>query len=380
MSILFTCTECEGQLQAPGNLRGAPVKCPHCEKFIRVPDTPPPPGSKEKEGLSQSVVRKITEAAGVERIRGFDVRAFFSEVFRRHPEESIDNHFTVGSPATTPPLSEIATSWPRPWVFFRVFVGAIVLHLLFSQGYVRTNNPNLIPGLILVGSFAVPMAMLILFFEINIRRNVSAYQVLRLMLVGGVISIMVSLFFFSVSAKTRIDDWLGHSVVGIVEEAAKVLALLIVVNQRRFDYTHNGLLFGAAVGTGFAAFETAGYALQALLDSETTQEGVSKANDVLFLRGLLSPLAHIVWTAICGAALWRVKREKRFRLSHLFHPNFVRVFTIAVLLHMAWNSSWQGLLKFAGIGLVAWIIVLGFIQTGLREIAIEKANQRADLS
>ncbi|MEM1295027.1 MAG: PrsW family intramembrane metalloprotease [Verrucomicrobiota bacterium] len=372
MSILFTCNQCEGQLQAPGNLRGAPVKCPHCGEFIRVPDTPPPPGSKEKEGLSQSVVRKITEAAGVERIRGFDVRAFFSEVFRKHPEESIDNHFTVGSPSTTPPLSEIETSWPRPWVFFRVFVGAIVLYLLFSQGYSRTQNPNLIPGLILVGSFAVPMAMLILFFEINVRRNVSAYQVLRLMLVGGVISIMVSLFLFSLSEKTSIDDWLGHSVIGLAEEAAKVLALLVVVNQRRFDYTHNGLLFGAAVGTGFAAFETAGYALQALL----TSQDIRQVYDVLFLRGLLSPLAHIVWTAICGAALWRVKRERRFRLSHLFHPNFLRVFTIAVLLHMTWNSSWQGLVKFAGIGLIAWVIVLGFIQTGLREIAIEKANQR----
>tara|TARA_R110002096_G_scaffold16106_36_gene55268 strand:- start:315 stop:1340 length:1026 start_codon:yes stop_codon:yes gene_type:complete len=337
-----------------------------------VPDTPPPPGTKEKEGLSQSVVRKITEAAGVERIRGFDVRAFFSEVFRKHPEESIDNHFTVGSPATTPPLSDISTRWPQPWVFFRVFVGAIVLYLLFSQGYSRTGNPNLIPGLILVGSFAVPMAMLILFFEINVRRNVSAYQVLRLMLVGGVISIMVSLFLFSLSEKTRVDDWLGHSVVGLAEEAAKVLALLVVVKQRRFDYTHNGLLFGAAVGTGFAAFETAGYALQALLMSQD----IRQVYDVLFLRGLLSPLAHIVWTAICGAALWRVKRDRRFRLGHLFHPNFLRVFTIAVLLHMAWNSSWQGLLKFAGIGLVAWIIVLGFIQTGLREIAIEKANSR----
>ncbi len=372
MSILFSCNHCQGQLQAPGNLRGAPVKCPHCSEVTRVPHTPPPPGEKEKLGLSQSVVRKITEAAGVEQIRGFNVGAFFSEVFRKHPQEAIDDHFTLGSPATTPPLHEIETSWPRPWVFFRVFMGALVLYLLFTQGYERSNgNPNLIPGLIIVGSFAVPMAMLILFFEVNVRRNVSVYQVLRLMLAGGVLSILASLFLFSVSQRTAADDWLGASVVGLVEETGKVLALLLVVGQRRFDYTHNGLLFGAAVGTGFASFETAGYAMQALPNQQ-------QVYDVIFARGVLSPLAHIVWTAMCGAALWRVKRGRRFRLGYLLHPNFLRVFVIAVLLHMAWNSPWPAILKFVGIGLIAWIIVLGFIQTGLKEIAMEKAGVEGD--
>jgi len=55
---------------------------------------------------------------------------------------------------------------------------------------------------------------------------------------------------------------------------------------------------------------------------------------------------------------------------------FLRVFLIAVVLHMAWNLPVHGLLPFhasyLALGAVAWIIVLAYIQDGLKQLRTEK--------
>jgi RsiW-degrading membrane proteinase PrsW (M82 family) len=129
---------------------------------------------------------------------------------------------------------------------------------------------------------------------------VSLYQVLRLVFAGGIFSLIFSLTLFQVTDALKLN-WLGKSVAGLAEEPGKLLALLMVVNIPKYRYTLNGLLFGAAVGTGFAAFESAGYALGALLDLELNAEGnaVNSMLSLIMERGLFSPFAHIVWTAMC---------------------------------------------------------------------------------
>src|SRR5208283_4009246 len=71
----------------------------------------------------------------------------------------------------------------------------------------------------------------------------------------------ISLFVTHVVGDIATLGWLGHAGAGIEEEIAKLLAVVIVVNNRRYKYILNGLVFGAAVGCGFAALETAGYSL-----------------------------------------------------------------------------------------------------------------------
>ena len=51
---------------------------------------------------------------------------------------------------------------------------------------------------------------------------------------------------------------------GVVEETSKLLAVIFVTyaaRGARYPYQLNGILFGAAVGAGFACSETLGYAL-----------------------------------------------------------------------------------------------------------------------
>ncbi len=316
------------------------------------------------------VSERISRAAGVQKLQGFSLRETFSEVFTRHTDAEVERYFAVGGPDTTPSLGQIDVRWPKPWVFFRMFLLAVAAYVVFFQAWDQWRNLNLLPGLIFVGSFAIPFSTLVLFFEMNVRRNVSLFQVGRLVVLGGILGIVLSLLMYQLAFDFHMQ-WLGASVAGLVEEPGKLLALALVINKRRYRGILNGLLFGAAVGTGFAAFESAGYALRTALASGTTVMG-----DVIVSRGLLAPFGHIVWTGMCGAALWRVKGGEPFHFEMLKDPRFLRIFAAAVVLHMLWDSPLQ--LPFFGtyliLGFIAWIIVLGLVQEGLGELRDRQAQ------
>ncbi|WP_299488596.1 PrsW family glutamic-type intramembrane protease [Acaryochloris sp. IP29b_bin.137] len=323
----------------------------------------------DSQKVVRGVAKRITSAAGVDQLEGFSLGEMFSEVFKKHSEQEVEAYFTVGTALTTPSIQDVDTSWPKPWVFFRTFVGAVAVYIGFVFAWREFQNPNLIPGLIIVGAFAIPFSTLIFFFEANVRKNVSLYQVIRLLFLGGILSLIFSLILFEVSSTLSLD-WLGASVAGLAEEPGKLLALLLVINNSRYPYTLNGLLFGAAVGTGFAAFESAGYALLA---------GLSFSNpnvmlDVILLRGIFAPFGHIVWTGMSAAVLWKIKGTQKFRLGMVQDPRFIRVFSIAVVLHMIWNSPLE--LPLYGkpiiLGFIAWVVVLAVLQDGLKQLRVEK--------
>jgi RsiW-degrading membrane proteinase PrsW (M82 family) len=90
--------------------------------------------------------------------------------------------------------------------------------------------------------------------------------------------------------------------VGLIEEAAKLAALAFLTRGLAVMSVRDGMILGAAVGFGFAAFESAGYAFTALF----TVDGLSLMQVVQteVLRGLLAPVGHGLWTAILGGVLF----------------------------------------------------------------------------
>ncbi len=216
-------------------------------------------------GIFGKVRAQVAAVAGVDKLQGWSAGEMFSDVFKKRTDEEQEEYFNVGTRTTTPPLEAIqAGGWPKPWAFVRFLILSSAVFALFAWAWNRFSNPYLIPGLILVGSFAIPCSILVFFFEMNVPRNVSLYQILKLLLLGGIVSLCVSLLFFE---WTSLDNWLGAMSAGIVEESGKALTLLLVVRKRRYPWTLNGMLFGATVGTGFAVFETLGYALTSGLNS-----------------------------------------------------------------------------------------------------------------
>lgn len=376
------CAACETDFTPDPATSGSVVTCPGCGRPVTLESSP------SHGRLFGRVSDRISRAAGVQKLEGFSLRDTFSEVFSRHSDQEVERYFSVGGPDTTPPLEQIQVRWPKPWVFFRTFLVALAAYIAFVEAWNQFGNVKLLPGIIFVGSFAIPFATLILFFELNIRRNISLYQIGRLVALGGAASILLSLLGYQVASGFKLD-WLGASVAGLVEEPGKLLVLAFVINNKKYRGILNGLLLGASVGTGFAAFESAGYAFLYLLQHVSVAMQYNGAmtlqlNDIaamrqlIMSRGLLSPFGHIVWTGMAAAALWRVMGSAPFRLEMLRDPRFTRVFAAAVLLHMIWDSPLE--LPFDGLyvvlGAVAWIIVLGLVQEGLEELRATQSAAR----
>jgi RsiW-degrading membrane proteinase PrsW (M82 family) len=317
-----------------------------------------------QSGIFGKVRAQVAAVAGVDKLQGWSASEMFSDVFKKRTDEEQEEYFNVGTRTTTPALDAIqAKGWPKPWAFVRFLILSSAVFALFAWAWQRFSNPYLIPGLILVGSFAIPCSILVFFFEMNVPRNVSLYQILKLLLLGGIVSLCVSLLFFE---WTSLDNWLGAMSAGIVEESGKALTLLLVVRKRRYPWTLNGMLFGATIGTGFAVFETSGYALTSGLNS-----GMASLFQTIYERGALSILGgHALWTALVGGALWRVRGQREFKWEMLRDPQFLRVLALCMALHMLWNSPIELPLelKFIAIGFITWIAVLSYIQFGLAEI------------
>ena len=299
---------------------------------------------------------KISEVAGTEKIEGFNAAEMFSEVFRKRTDEEMEHYFAVGTPTTTPKLADVNPSWPRPWLFVKVFGLATLVYLGFVFAYQTFHNDKMLPGLMTIGGFVMPFSLLIFFFEVNVLRNVPLYQILKLLFLGGILSVIAALFLLTWTNPN--SSWFGAVIVGVMEEAGKVAALLLVVNKLKYRWTLNGMLLGAAVGAGFAGFESAGYAFDYGLDTITR-------------RGLLCICGgHVLWCALTGAALWRVRGEQKFEWTMLKDMRFLRVFALAAAMHAVWDAPFRLPLdlKYLALGFVAWVAVLSYIQLGLRQV------------
>ena len=338
---------------------------------LTFPDPPPPlPDALPPRNLLDQIGDTLSRVAGTEKLEGFSLKEMFSETFKKRTAAEMEQYLIVGTAGTTPNIAEVETGWPKPWLFARFLLLFGVIYLGFMAAFEQFKSANLVPSLILMGSFTMPVATLILFFELNTPRNISLYRLMVLVGLGGMVSVFISLLGYNVGRL----NWLGASSAGIIEELAKLAALILIVRGPRYKYILNGLLFGAAVGAGFAAFESAGYAFRAIL-----AHGSRAMIASLIVRGLLAPWMHVAWTAMVGAALWRVKQGQPLLLAHLANPKFFRLLIVAIVLHMLWNYPWEPpfYLKESLLGATAWFIIWGLVQQGLRQVRDE---QRAALA
>lgn len=139
-------------------------------------------------------------------------------------------------------------------MFFRALTASIALYILFNIMWHYFGNLNFIPGMILMGTLAVPLSTLLFFYEVNVRRNISLYQVLKLVFAGGILSLLITSVISALIGET--NEVVGLALAGPIEESAKLLALVLAARSLRYHYKLNGLLMGAAIGTGFAVFES----------------------------------------------------------------------------------------------------------------------------
>lgn len=265
---------------------------------------------------------------------------------------------------------------PNRWAWLVVLLVGVGLFLAVLRTLQATRNPNLVPALILLGAAVVPTAFVVFVSGRRMGFDVSGGIVGMTALVGGVIGIVVA-----GSLEYDAGQRLGTAsiiFVGVIEEAAKLvvpLALALLV-AHKWREPADGLVIGVASGAGFAALETMGYAFNQLI-----QYGghLGPVIGILFLRGLLSPAAHLAWTGLTVAALWWARwRGWRARSVALF----VVAYLAAVVLHTFWDLS-GGLV---GAGIVAVISLALLFTVSYRiahhqdERAVEVGRRRRQLA
>ncbi|MBP1136069.1 RsiW-degrading membrane proteinase PrsW (M82 family) [Arthrobacter sp. PvP023] len=164
---------------------------------------------------------------------------------------------------------------------------------------------------------------------------------------GAVVSISVTLLIQPVFALAAVPpagvDYRTFAVTvqaPVVEEFAKSLGLLLllVLARKHFDGPVDGVVFAFTIAGGFAFTENILYFGRAIAESATPGTDLAV---VFFLRGVMSPFAHAIFTGTTGLILGFAARR--------WHPGmsvvaFAAGLVPAMILHSMWNSMGQDFL------------------------------------
>ncbi len=144
---------------------------------------------------------------------------------------------------------------------------------------------------------------------------------------GGVVAVLLSFIgeqlFFAVPGTT---DFIDTAVLApIIEEFSKGLFLVAIVVLRRTQVHGllDGIVYAALVGIGFAFVEDIVYYLSSL-----NTGGPEELTVTFFLRGIMSPFAHPLFTSAPGVGIGIAVTTRRPALR-----------VLAVTLHGLWNGS-----------------------------------------
>lgn len=371
---LIKCPECDKEISSSAKVcpncgyKNEFKTCPECGVVVKATDNMCPecgyPLQKKKaQNIINENLDKITGAKSKSYVTFKDL---FKNTFKKHTDEELDEVFICGGEKTTPELKDVDPTKATAWVYFKILIFFIIAYIPVRIGFVSYNNSNFLPAMIMLAAFAVPVTVLIFFYEINIFRNIPFYKVMKYFILGGGLSLILAILFFSLDFNTDINTYFGALMVGLIEEVAKAaIVALFLFKSKKSNYILNGLLVGAAVGAGFAAFETAGYILRFGLSN-----GLDMMLHVIKLRGFLALGGHVAWAAIEGAALMYVKGFDKLDKKHLNDKRFLLICLIPILLHGIWDMPISDpiYLLHIAITVIAWLVIIYFINLGLKQV------------
>ena len=201
---------------------------------------------------------------------------------------------------------------PRWWAVF--LIGLALWGAAVGSVFV-TGDIIVLPTVFLLGSFLVPVTAVVWYLEHDGSPALSPRRIVSAFLIAGVLGLLAASF---------LEFWLvygpglrGNLKVGLIEEFVKGAAIFVLALGLRSYTTRDGMVLGAAVGFGFAALESSGYALAALFVAQGQQLTLSLSSVVLteLARGVLAPFGHGLWSAILGGVIFHAARKGHLRLS-----------------------------------------------------------------
>ena len=371
---LIKCSECKKEISSTAKVcphcgyKNDKIVCPECGTEVKqndstCPECGYPLQKKNPQNIINENLDKITGAKSENYVTFKDL---FKHTFDKHTDEELDEVFICGGEKTTPNVKNIDPRKANAWVYFKILMFFLIAYIPIRIGFVTYGNANFLPAMIMLAAFAVPVTILIFFYEINIFRNIPFYKVMKYFVLGGALSLILTILFCSLDINTDISTFIGAMMVGLVEEVAKAaIVAFFLFKSKKSNYILNGLLVGAAVGAGFAAFETAGYILRYGLNG-----GLETMLSVIKLRGFLAPGGHVAWAAIEGAALMYVKGFDKLDKKHLNDKRFLLICLIPIVLHGIWDMpiNLPYYLLQITLTVLAWLVIIYFINLGLKQV------------
>ncbi|WP_336114443.1 PrsW family intramembrane metalloprotease [Streptomyces sp. PTD9-10] len=239
----------------------------------------------------------------------------------------------------------------------RCLGGGLTLWALTALVTYATRNTAPLPTLILLGGFLVPVVFVLWAYERH-GRDLGVSAILGCALAGGGLGVLGA----SLTESYLLRPSPGmFTVTGLTEEAAKLGALAFVLRrQPGIRGMRAGLVLGAAVGLGFAALESCGYAFAAAVSADGIDLRTLLETEIL--RGVLAPFGHGLWTAIAGGALLARRRPNgHFRLA----APVVGAWLGVSVLHALWDAThgiaiWL-VARLSGTGLAPELFAQGYI-------------------
>src|SRR5437764_1710675 len=135
---------------------------------------------------------------------------------------------------------EGAAARPSGSAWWHVLLLGLGLFLLSVVVFGLTGNPNLFPTVALIGNFLVPVSYVAFFYERRHMSQVTLVSTARAFFYGGVLGVFAAallepLFIGQLTFASAFT-------VGLIEEFARILGVLVVARHHRHDSEIDGVI------------------------------------------------------------------------------------------------------------------------------------------
>lgn len=277
---------------------------------------------------------------------GIKWKDILSESKQKHSKEELEYAFTAGMLTNRATEADMLRKWHKPWVFRRVAIYGIslvafVYAVFFFLAYIGGLVPIAELLTVFIPPFVIPLAIVIFLWELNIPKNITIIDVLSTFVIGGILSIVLSMVIntFVLKQYAEISIFAGLS-----EEPGKFLAALLflayfsLVKKKRI-YGMTGVIIGAAVGAGFSAFETVQYVFNGEMEIFLSSYLFGGGIGVMIERLIGSFGNHTLFCAMyTGCFALALSKKKRFSPVGFFNGSFWLYFVMTIFMHAIWNG------------------------------------------
>ncbi|MDE6505538.1 MAG: PrsW family intramembrane metalloprotease [Clostridia bacterium] len=243
-----------------------------------------------------------------------NLKYFLKETLRPRNKEDYKEIFRRGALRRGADCGNEETTGCRvPWLWLRALAFGFILFAIAMLGYRLSRGAVDYMTVIVAGGLCVNIPVLIFFYELYPKRDISVILLLSVMLAGGILSVAVITlgYEYIYSDPVNASPWVSTLWTGFWEELCKGAAAITAVALLKKKNPFACFLIGFAVGTGYSVFEDLGYIY--------AYSGGQRFHWVILMalgRGLSCAFSHAPWT---GLICWAFAKFKKPFLNFRFY-------------------------------------------------------------